>query len=114
MSVNYPNFEISLFILDMSRRPAVSVPITNNCAADVFAASQGKTYDGESRRRVGHPGAFLGKARPLSGEGPQPREHTTTCSRQQARQLPAHSRQVPQLTVGANLASVVSLRARSA
>lgn len=76
----------------------------------LFAASQGTTHDGESGRRVGHSGAFLGKARPLSGEGPQPREHTATRSRQQARQLPAHSRQVPQPTVRADLASVVSLR----
>jgi len=70
------------------------VPAANDHAADVFAASQGETHDGESGRRVGYPGAFPGEARPLSGEGPQSREHAATSSRHQARQLPAHSRQV--------------------
>lgn len=75
------------------RRP-VSVPATNNCWRVLSAATQGKTHDGESGRRVGYSGAFLGEARPLSGEGAQPRKHTATRSWEQARQLPAHSRQV--------------------
>lgn len=70
--------------------------MANDRAADVFAASQGETHDGESGRRMGYPGAFPGEARSLSGEGPQPREHAATSTRQQARQLPAHSRQVSQ------------------
>lgn len=64
---------------------AATLPATNDRAADVFAASQGETHDGESGRRMGHSGAFSGEARPLSGEGPQPRGHAATCSRHQAR-----------------------------
>lgn len=59
---------------------------------------------------MGHSGAFSGEARPLSGEGPQPRGHAATRSRHQARQLLAHSRQVSQHAVGAEpLTSVASL-----
>lgn len=83
--------------------------------ADVFTASQRETHDGESGRRMGHSGAFSGEARPLSGEGPQPRGHAATRSRHQARQLLAHSRQVSQPAVGAEpLTSVASLSAHSA
>lgn len=85
------------------------MPTANDRAADVFAASQRETHDGESGRRMGHSGAFSGEARPLSGEGPQPRGHAA--SGQQARQLLAHSRQVSQLAVGAEpLTSVASLK----
>ena len=65
--------EISSFFFIISVIIAVTMPATtNDHAADVFAASQGKTHDGESWRRVGHSGAFSGEARSLSGEGPQP------------------------------------------
>lgn len=105
-----PKLEISPFF-SYSHHVAVTMPATNDRAADVFAASQGETHDGESGRRMGHSGAFSGEARSLSGEGPQPRGHAATRSWHQARQLLAHSRQVSQPAVGGEpLTSVASLR----
>ena len=48
----------------------------------MFAASEGKTHDGESWRRVGHPGALPDETRPLPGEGSQPRKHPTPSQQQ--------------------------------
>lgn len=66
---------------------------------DVFAAFEGETHDGPSGRGLGHLGAFLGEARPLSGEDSQPREHAAFPTRQ-AHQLPSDPRQVSQPSAG--------------
>lgn len=70
--------------------------------SDLFAAFEGETHDGQSRRGLGHLGTFLGEARPLSGEDSQ-REHAAFSSRQQAHQLSSHSRQVSQSSAGIHL-----------
>lgn len=70
---------------------------------NVFAAFERETHDGQSGWWMGHLGAFLGEARPLSGEDSQPRQHTAFSSRQQARQLSSNSRQVSQSSTGIRL-----------
>ena len=70
---------------------------------DVFAAFEGETHDGPSGRGLGHVGAFLGEARSLSGEDPQPREHAAFASRQQTHQLSSHPSQVSQSPAGIRL-----------
>ena len=75
----------------------------DDSARHVFAAFEGETHDGASGRGLGHVGAFLGEARPLSGEDPQPREHAAFASRQQTHQLSSHSSQVSQSSAGIRL-----------
>lgn len=81
----------------------VRLPLLMTILLDVFAAFEGKTHDGQSGRGLGHLGAFLGEARSLSGEDPQPREHAAFSSRQQAHQLSSYSRQVSQSSTGIRL-----------